>query len=210
MSIAIVEDDLPAEWLIPAQKATIVGADIETSGLDKIRDRIACIQIYVPDHGTIMVRNICDYPLYLIQLMESSKITKVFQHAPFDLSFLLRDYPFMHPVKLCDTRVAAGILDPRRQLFIDPQTGKGSHSLKTLVYHYFGYKMDKSIAISDWWSPVLSDEQLEYAAKDVEYLPELAKILHRAIFAKDPCLVAELVRLYRQLPMVAVSELKAA
>lgn len=212
----IVTGDIPSNYLKAAEQATIVGLDIETSGLllhpteKKPQDSIACIQMHVPEFGTIMVRYLNKVPMNLNRLIGSWKIRKIFQHAPFDLGFLLRDYSFMQPRHILDTKIAARILDPKRELFIDPDTNKGSHSLKVLVYHYFGYKMDKRIAVSNWFADDLTPEQLEYAAKDVEYLPPLLRKLEMAIFDKDPHLVNALNVAYHNIPAMVMGELKKA
>lgn len=198
--IHVVDNDLPSEWLQAAIEARVVGADIETSGLDKLKDTIACIQFYVPNTGTIMVRWIDEIPVNIVRLMEDAAVAKVFQHAPFDLGFLMRDYAFMMPDQVLDTKIAAKLLDPKHELFIDPVTGRGSHSLIALVHHYFGYTLNKQLAVSNWFAETLEEDQLDYAAKDVEFLPGLLKNLIHDLMIKDPCLIVEFVSLCRDLP----------
>jgi len=180
MAVFLCEEDYPIEWLHGAVAAKIVGMDIETSGLDRVRDKIATIQMFVPNMGTIMLRKQSTNPTVLLKLLEHKQITKIFHHAPFDLGFLMRDYK-VFPEKIADTKVAAKILDPRRISYIHPDTHKGSHALLSLVFHYFGEKLDKTLAVSDWFANDLSEEQLTYAAKDVEYLPALLYNLERAL-----------------------------
>jgi len=173
MTVEMVKGDIPATWYDAAIAARIVGMDIETSGLSLQTDRIATVQLYVPNMGTIMVRDFAN-PDYLVALLESPHATKIFHHAPFDLGFLVRDFNIW-PDRIADTKVAAKILDPKRQKYIHPQTSKGSHSLQSLVWYYFEFMMDKTLAVSNWFEPELSPAQVEYAAKDVEYLPELLR-----------------------------------
>ena len=169
--ITLVDRDYPDEWLLAAKDAKIVGMDIETSGLDKANDRIATVQMFVPGKGTVMVRNM-EQPMNLLRLLESSKIRKVFHHAPFDLSFLMRDYN-VYPESIVDTKIAAKFLDPNRTRYIHPDKLTGSHALIALVWYYYKDRLDKSIAVSDWFAETLSPEQLTYAAKDVIYLPDM-------------------------------------
>lgn len=173
---------MPSEWLESALAARIIGVDIETSGLSLERDVIATVQIFIPQKGTIMVRRLQN-PTNIIHLIETANTTKIFHHAPFDLGFLVRDYG-MWPQRIADTKVAAKILDPKRTRFIHPDTQKGSHSLLSLVWHYFEFKMDKTLAVSDWFQEVLSEEQIAYAAKDVEYLPALLQRLEQELAAQ--------------------------
>lgn len=210
MTIHIVDGDLPKEYVEAAVRASIVGIDIETSGLSPITDTIACVQVYVPEFGTAMVRYLDDIPVRLSQLLESLRVTKVFQYAQFDLSFLMRDYPFINPRKICDTKIAADVLDPENVMFYDPLKDKPSHSLIALVLHYYGETLNKHLAVSNWFAETLQPEQLAYAEKDVLYLPDLLKKLERAIYNKNPLLVHELHRLYRDIPNKAIARLKKA
>lgn len=45
-----------------------------------------------------------------------------------------------------------------------------------IVFDYFGYKLDKSETNSNWLNRPLSDDQLEYAADDVNFLIHICKI----------------------------------
>lgn len=209
MTITVVANDLPQAYVVAALQATIVGVDIETSGLDITKDSIACVQMHVPEYGTVMVRYLDDVPAHLAMLLESRRVTKVFQHAPFDLSFLMRDFPFIQPHTICDTKIAADILDPEGKLFIHPITNKPSNSLIALVWHYYEDLLDKSIAVSNWFQDELSQEQLAYAEKDVLYLPDLLRKLERAIFDKDHTYINTLHRAYHDLPAKAVARIKS-
>ncbi|HTH22430.1 MAG TPA: ribonuclease H-like domain-containing protein [Nitrososphaeraceae archaeon] len=171
--ITLLEGDLDLAWFVDTMASKQLGCDIETSGLNKQTDKIACIQIYTPGIGTVMVRNLSKKPEKLIKLLQYNKVQKIFHYGYFDLSFLVRDYPALEPANIADTKIAAKILDPKKQLYNDPITGKPSHSLRSLIYNHFGVILDKTLAISDWFAPDLSTEQLDYAAKDVEYLPLL-------------------------------------
>jgi ribonuclease D len=204
--VTLLDGDLTAEWYTAAAQSTVIGCDIETSGLDRNKDRIATLQIYVPDTGVVWVRKLAAYPTYIIKLLERAKTQKVFHHAPFDLGFLIRDYPFLNPRRIADTKVAAKILDPRRTMFIDPIDKKGNHKLRTLVYHHFGYLMDKTIATSDWFADTLSDEQLEYGSKDVEYLPALLSELETALRSNGLLSIAR--KAYAILPQKVILDLK--
>jgi ribonuclease D len=203
--IDVIEGDLTLDWLEAALGAKEVGCDIETSGLDKSRDRIATFQMFIPTVGTVMIRKLNEHPNRLIQVLEGKPI-KIFHHAPFDLGFLIRDYPYLYPRRVADTKIAATILDPKKLIYRDSNTNKGSHSLKVLVKHHFGYEMDKSIAVSNWFAEELDPLQLVYAAKDVEYLPELLRLLLRQIKQQDKM---HLVRkAFEYLPTKVILDLK--
>jgi ribonuclease D len=204
LPVMMLEGDLDAEWLHAAKASRCVGVDIETSGLDKYTNKIATVQIYVPNKGTIMVRNFTS--IWNIQdLLEDGSTTKIFHHAPFDLGFLMHHYPML-PKNIADTKVAAKILDPRKRLFIHPQTNKGSHSLQTLVWHYFEDMLDKSLAVSNWFDPNLSPAQVEYAAKDVIYLPRLLRRLEQELSKMGDLMLARAA--YKHIPTKVALELK--
>jgi ribonuclease D len=173
--VTMVEGDFPSEWIHGARAAQKIGIDIETSGLSPTTDRIACIQMYVPGMGTVMVRNLIN-PRNLITLLQDRLTVKIFHHAPFDLAFIQRNYDVL-PAGIACTKIAAKLVDPQRLMFFDPDTNKGSHSLKSIVWTMFQDRLDKSIAVSNWFVDDLSPEQIDYAAKDVEYLPEILRRL---------------------------------
>lgn len=173
--VTLVNGDYPSEWFDAAIAARTVGMDIETNGLDKTQHKIATVQMFVPGKGTVMVRNF-DSPITMLRILENRHITKIFHHAPFDLGFLMYNYP-IYPESIADTKIAAKILDPKKTMFYHPDTNKGSHALISLVHHFFNVRLDKSLTVSDWFAPELSPEQLDYAAKDVEFLPELLRLL---------------------------------
>lgn len=207
MNIQIVEGDIPPDWLTHALQGTMVGMDIETSGLNREKDKIAMVQLYVPNRGTILIRYLNEWPTNLAALLENERTTKVFHYASFDLAFLMRDFPFIYPSKLADTKVAAAFFDPKKTYFVD-KAGQGSHRLNVMVERVFGYVMDKSLAISNWFADDLTPAQLDYAAKDVEYLPELLKFLERGIIKKDRGLLSPLMAAYQYLPTKVMIDLK--
>lgn len=165
----LVSGDLPPDWFLAAERSRYIGVDIETSGLDFVKDKMACIQFHIPDAGTIIVRRLDENPYYILAILKSIEVTKIFHYGWFDLHFLMRDYDIMVN-KVADTKIAAKILDPKRELF-------KSHSLQGLVQDNFGVYLDKTLAVSDWFADTLSDAQLEYAGKDTEYLPALLSVL---------------------------------
>ena len=173
--VTLVEGDFPLDWVHRARAAQRVGVDIETSGLSPVNDKIATVQMFVPQYGTIMVRKLHE-PINLLRLLEDRQTLKILHHAPFDLGFLQRNFE-VTPRRIACTKVAAKFVDPQRLKFFDPDTNKGSHSLKSIVWTMFQEKLDKTLAVSDWFAEELSKEQIEYAAKDVEHLPEILRRL---------------------------------
>jgi len=178
----LVEGDLPLEWYDAAIIARTVGMDIETSGLDKIRDKLATVQVFVPGKGTVIIRRLKDSH-WLGALLESPLTTKIFHNATFDLAFLIRDLG-VWPQMIADTILAAKLLDRSKTRFTHPITGKGSHALISLVYHFHGVTLDKSVAVSNWFADTLDPAQLAYAEKDVIYLPDMLQRMEQELLER--------------------------
>lgn len=203
--VQMIYGDLTDDALEASKQVRTVGMDIETSllplvggKLDKSRGKIAIIQVFIPNYGTVMIRELSTYPTNLTLLLESTRTAKIFHYALFDLYFILRDFPFIYPALIADTFIAARYYDPNKKIF-------ESHRLSTLVETIFGYKMDKSLTVSDWLAPVLTPAQIQYAAKDVEYLPQLLDYMEKRI---DPVHLPALLADYREIPHQVMIELK--
>ena len=165
--IEVIDTDLPRTSLSSLRSRDWVAIDSETTGLDWAEDKLALIQVYMPSQGRVyLVRISGDDAPNLSALIESSEIKKVFHHAMFDLRFLVKRFK-VRPANIACTKIASKIVSPDRQ----------RHSLSDLVEECFGVKLDKSVAVSDWLAPSLTDDQLTYASEDVIFLPSLLERL---------------------------------
>lgn len=64
---------------------------------------------------------------------------------------------------------------------VRPDVDPRQHSLKPVLKEFLGVEIDKAQRTSDWCADELSAEQLEYAARDVEYLvPLLHQLMDEA------------------------------
>jgi ribonuclease D len=93
-------------------------------------------------------------------LLGDAQVGKVFHHAMFDLRFMVAHWN----VKVCNiycTKVASKLLD---------QAGGEMHSLKSLLAEHLGVNISKEQRTTNWLADQLTDEQLAYACRDVEYL----------------------------------------
>jgi ribonuclease D len=88
------------------------------------------------------------------------------------------------PNAIKDTRVVATMLDPHKEKFWNPTRRAFDHGLAALVFTEYGVTLDKSIAVSDWFHE-LSPQQIEYAAKDVYFLPKLLTDLTSRLTAEQ-------------------------
>jgi ribonuclease D len=166
LSISLEVGDLPLSFFKPHNRHEIVAVDIETSGLDFKEDRIGSIQIFDGSDNVYIVRPPFVRTPNLARLMADEQVKKVFHHAMFDLRFLRFKYGFDIENIGC-TKIASKIACPELS----------SHSLAYLIEHFFSVHLDKSPRFSNWMNVRLSKDQVDYAARDVIYLPELLRLL---------------------------------
>jgi ribonuclease D len=175
IDIVISDGDLPDQSLAHAKNAGTVAWDIETSGLDWVRERLATCQLYVQDETVSIVRISDTLPKNLLSLLSEPSVKKVFHHAMFHLRFMHYHWGTISNNIAC-TKIASKVLDPANE---------HDHSLKALVDKYLRVVLDKKAQSSDWLAPNLTDEQLLYAAGDVLYLIPLLSRLEEELRARD-------------------------
>ena len=137
----------------------LIGLDIETAyWWDKTAERISIIQIGIPSQNSLDVWIIdCFSSLDLSSLQQiflNNNILKVIHNASFDVN-KLRKLANIIVENVFDTMLAA-----RR-------AGERGCSLATLAMRHLGIELDKKHQRSNWATRPLSQEQLDYAAKDV-------------------------------------------
>jgi DNA polymerase I len=134
------------------------------AGLDPRRARIRLLQVY--DGGDeVLVADLDHTRAGVLKLLEGVNI--IAHNAAFELAFL--EY----------AGVALGAIHCTAQA-CRLTLGEHASGLDDAAAHYFGLKLDKTLQVSDWKAPVLSQEQIEYAAIDAVMAWRLAeKILPR-------------------------------
>jgi DNA polymerase I-like protein with 3'-5' exonuclease and polymerase domains len=147
---------------------SLVGLDLETTGLDPRTDRVRLLSLALNtiDSGTFayLVDGFAVDPSPLWETLAEKEL--VFHNAAFDLAFLAR-IGFTPAGKVRDTMLLAQLLTA------------GSNERVTLAaccQRWLNRSLDKSEQKSDW-SGELTDDQLAYAAADVELLAPLLKAL---------------------------------
>ena len=73
------------------------------------------------------------------------------------------------PSEIFDTQIAAGFL------------GLATSSLASLLDHFMSIKLPKGDRLTDWLRRPLTDDQLRYAASDVQYLITLADLIEEGL-----------------------------
>jgi ribonuclease D len=151
----------------------------------------------VPDVGTQVIRMNGHVPERLRELLLSERVVKVFHHAPFDLRFMRYHWKASARGIAC-TKILSKIVRPEAE-------GK-EHSLKPTLERFLGVHLDKTQQLSDWFSPTLSQEQLAYAVRDVEFLVPLLDRLMDEARASGLADIAE--RTFEYLPVRIETDLR--
>lgn len=172
-SVTILEGDLSKEVAQELRVAGRIAVDTETSGLDWPTDQLQLCQLYAPTTGVVLLRSVVDRPAHLADLLADPAVVKVFHFAPFDIRFLQAKWGA--PVNSVEcTKAASKILSPT----LPP----AEHSLKQLLRRVLGVEISKGpVRTSDWGVTALSEEQVRYAAADVEHLLLLAEALKQQL-----------------------------
>jgi ribonuclease D len=184
MPVRVVQGDLPGDAADAFAMESRVAWDVETTGLDWRRDRLATCQLSAGGVGTVVVAlgSTSRVPGRLGELLENPAVEKVFHHAPFDLRFMVSTWG-THPAGIRCTKVASKLLGPEQP--------NDRHSLQQLAKRFLGVTLEKGqVRTSDWTRPDLTSEQIAYASDDVAYLLPLLDAL------TDSLSSAGLARLY--------------
>ena len=168
--------------------ATTIAFDTETCQLQPKVGKLRLLQL-----GCELTKSIVVIDMFDVDDDADRKIKNFFEggdrhwfahNAVFDLAWLQENGYRPHGRIYC-TMLASKL--------IGNGTPKLSHSLAAVAKRYLGKDISKDQQASDWGAPVLSKEQLEYAAKDVEVLLELDAVLPGRIAAAglDPAYTLE-------------------
>ncbi len=141
------------------------------SDIDFHNDRIRLIQL--GNNEVIFLYDmfrIPEFSSYLKPILENKGI--VGHNLKFDIKFLKSNFNIF-PEIVFDTMIASQLLAENLH--------KEKHSLAALSYRLADNHLDKTQQKSAWGLKTLSQEQLEYAAKDIEALREIYPILREKL-----------------------------
>ncbi len=154
--------------LIALDGTGIVGLDLETTGLDPRKDRVRLLSLSLDttDGGSFAYLIDCFAvdPAPLFEILATKEL--VIHNAAFDLTFLAQ-LNFTPSMKTHDTMLLAQLLTAGTLEKV---------SLAACCQRWLNRSLDKTKQKSDW-SGNLTEDQLAYAALDVEVLPALLQIL---------------------------------
>ncbi len=137
-------------------------------GLELHRDRLCLLQMSAGDGDSYLVQfDGKDYSApNLKKLLLNENIGKIFHYARFDLA-VIKKYLDIELTNVFCTKIASKLV----------RTYTDRHGLKDLCKELLDLNISKQQQSSYWGASELSDEQKEYAAKDVVYLHSLRAIL---------------------------------
>lgn len=162
----IFQDDLDEASLQCYMNSRYLAVDTETMGLQVLRDRLCVVQMCNED-GVIALVQTGNYKApRLKKLLESTTVEKIFHFARFDLATLQHWLGIQVQPVFC-TKIASRMM----------RTYSGQHGLKELALELLGVEMDKQQQSSDWGVPILSPQQVLYAASDVIHLVAIKEAL---------------------------------
>jgi DNA polymerase I-like protein with 3'-5' exonuclease and polymerase domains len=185
------------EW---ARSRTILGLDLETSGLDPRRDKIATLQLgdletTEPSHPHAVVIDVraftAEQLVDVFAILEDRRYTKLGQNIGFEYKFLRHHYD-VRCRKLADTQVAEMVV---RCGLLAPKGGSAKKGQERAVYRHTSMAMlmgryseieidkDDELRLSFYKTPVgqHSLRQIIYAASDVIYPFVIAKAQRQLI-----------------------------
>lgn len=156
-----------------ANRARIIAIDTEYDSFHYFREKLCLVQAKTPT-GTYLLDPIGADLSPLANTLQNKAILKIIHAGDNDLRILTRDYDFDFR-NIFDTQRAASIL--------------GSHhlSLASVITEYLGIELKKSKKMqrSQWDCRPLTEEQMEYAVEDIEYLIPLYQELKKQLKERD-------------------------
>lgn len=192
MRVVVYKNDIPTELVIDGD----IAIDTETMGLNFHRDRLCVVQISNGDGNAYLVQfDGKDYSApNLKKLLLDESRGKIFHYARFDLA-VLKKYLEVDIKNVFCTKIASKLA----------RTYTDSHGLKELCRELLGITISKQQQSSYWAAEELSEEQKEYAAKDVTYLHSIRAILIKRLIDLNRAHIAH--KLFEFLPARAELDL---
>lgn len=145
----------------------VIGFDTETRPSFKKGQfhNVALLQLSTADHAVLIRLNKVKLPKFILDILENDNIIKVGVAIKDDINSLNKISPF----------VPRGFID--LQQFVK-KFGIEDNGLKKLVANIMGFRISKKSQTSNWEQPILTKEQLEYAATDAWVCRQMFEILN--------------------------------
>ena len=161
MAVHLHQGDLP-DGLFAGEAS--IAIDSETMGLRLGRDPLCVVQLRARDgepHLVQLTRPAYDCP-NLKAVLTDPRILKIFHFGRFDIAMFQLHLGVATTPAYC-TKIASKLA----------RTYTDRHGLKDVTRELLGVDISKAQQSSDWGAPLLSPDQLAYAATDVANLHAL-------------------------------------
>ncbi|HJD56200.1 MAG TPA: ribonuclease D [Rickettsia endosymbiont of Pyrocoelia pectoralis] len=172
MAIKIYQNDLPDDFEFEGD----IAIDTETMGLNLIRDKLCLLQFSNGNGDAHLVHfTNQNYNAPNLKALLTDKVRcKIFHFARFDLA-AIKKYLGIDLENIFCTKISSKLV----------RTYTESHGLKDLCRELLGVNISKQQQSSYWGAENLSQEQKEYAAKDVLYLHQLREVLKNMLIREN-------------------------
>jgi len=195
LTFALHHNDLPDDVTF----GNTLAIDGEFMGLNVWRDRLCLLQIYdgEPDSLVHIVKfEPGKYAApHLRRLLSDATRRKLYFYARGDMRWIAHYLGIVTENATC-LRIASRIA----------RTYTQSHNLDDVCRQVLGIKVSKEQQCTDWGAESLSDQQLDYACKDVLYLHALDEKLSEMMRAENRLEIAQ--DLYKCLPSIVRADLR--
>ena len=165
------QGDLEA-FIQRASTSSVLAVDTEFLREKTYYPKLCLMQMATDDEVVIIDPFAVDDLRVLRELFENEAIVKLFHAGHQDIEIIIYDIGCV-PKPVFDTQVAAALLGQSQQIGYAP-----------LVSSLCGVKLKKADSFTDWSARPLSESQLNYAADDVIYLPEMYEKMTRLLSEK--------------------------
>lgn len=169
LNINLHYGDLPANITFGNE----IAMDCEMMGLNPIRDKLCLVQISDNGQDVHLVKFDITKPYNspnLVKVLEDNSKIKIFHFARSDMSTLIHHLN-AKPQNIYCTKIASKLC----------RTYTDKHSLKYVLEELMDVTISKAQQLSNWGAEELTQEQLEYAASDVEYLHQIKTELDKKV-----------------------------
>lgn len=188
MNITVFQNDLPHDFNIIGD----IAIDCETMGLNLHRDRLCLLQLSNGDGDAYLVQftdENFEAPNLKKLLLDKNRC-KIFHFGRFDLA-AIKKYLEIDLENIFCTKISSKLV----------RTYTDSHGLKELCRELLGIQISKLQQSSYWGNAEISQDQKEYAARDVLYLHKIKDILEKMLIREGRLEVA--TKLFNFLPIRA-------
>ena len=144
-----------------AEGARVLAVDTEFLREKTYYPKLCLLQLSADDRVVVVDPFAIESLEPLAPVFANKGIVKLFHAGGQDLEIILHEMGML-PTPIFDTQVAAALLGHTQQI-----------GLASLIHAELGVQLRKIDSFTDWSQRPLSESQLNYAAEDVIYLPQL-------------------------------------